>query len=732
MINRIYNSIITNPGQEDDKTYGEYINKRFTEEEKYSFEYLINTIPEEMLEDNIYDTSSSEINEWMVKLLIVLAKFVGSSRDLILEMDNIKDIKYLLNKAVEGFSKVNIRESIENASVEEIDNIPAAKLATLTAYELGYMPDLANQEIVDTIKEVLLNRAVIEKLEVIKAHRGSLAAIKELIENMYVIESLPISDSYKITDENLTINIQTTISSLLFRPGTFFYKALRSIKPAGVMLEFPLIGQNIFYDFSGLSNISEEEEGHINKVSITEPYSKIKPTTPRLAPEVELIPTFSGAYIVNITNYNPQAVMAHVIIRNDCIIQNSDTPPVSHNFSRNRILTTTIPAASIYRKIIYNTTNLRTKESIPVKAVIEEAYLTDLNGNYRSPSVSNSIPVDIGAGNITSREVPLLPVKISKCIQNSVGMPYASMFILANPNINNMSARIVIRSKSGQNNIVAASDWYTVTKYSVQDFPTPFYTLEPNPLIKGGEKYYIEVEAKETVSGVVTNAPVERTEFTMHNQVAAYKPTITGIQFDANSRDLTFTITNPNKFPLYGLDVKVRVGAAVFRLSRTIDSQGSENFTVNMQSLVGTAEITADKFTFDSPSNTMPYTKEIQTGLGITYYEITSTQEKTATPTIVSHTCKIITRVEGSLYVQYKRITVGVKNNDNSSVAVYLNDAAKGVLAGRSTNSFSISIDDMYGDDTVNVTVQAPNKTESNIVSIKPTNCTEEPPLVEV
>lgn len=414
MLNKIYNKKINNQN-----TYLEYITTNFTEEEKYSFEYLIKTFPEQMLDV----VGQQDVNHSIIKLLLILAKFVGSSRDLIFNLIDIKDITALYNKVLAHFTATTeapytknepkivgtgysetLKSSVHNyfniayssgtvrikdmentikdwlsdeyarIIVEDIDendeivdyievgnsvyfifssgqyrqltslqtaiirkthtqltileddiqnqdnfdSIPNSKLLYLTALDLGYKPTDIKRSITHHLKEVLTNKAVIEKIATVKQQRGSIAAIEELIKNITVVHNLSSNTNYTIEEDAYIINIEIDAPSYLFAKGTLFHQTLMEIKPAGVRIAFPLTDEKIFYNNGEPVATRETQPGIVIVKPIARPLNNQQRLEPGINVEVD-----GEEVVITYANHNPQDVKLTSYITEDYYPYNS-------------------------------------------------------------------------------------------------------------------------------------------------------------------------------------------------------------------------------------------------------------------------------------------------------------------------------------------------------------------------------------------------------------------------
>lgn len=294
MITKIYNTKINQT-----QTLKDFlVEHNFTGEYLTAFEYIVSTVPEELLRDK-----NGSLSKPFIALLVILSYFVGSSREDILKLAYAKDISALyditLGNLKKEYDKYYDADPVEALSLndfilskENFHDYPEAYLLCLLAIEHGYRPKDIRDSIDEYIKELLQNRGVVEMLELSKAYRGSLTAIKEVLINEMVTKGLNAPTNLSITEpEPHKIDITNfDIPGGLIDKDSLLYRHLMRIKPAGTKIVFPEVIKNIFDNlvrgatlFSGIADTNSQ--GVILKENITP-----RPTSTELrtAPTVKI------------------------------------------------------------------------------------------------------------------------------------------------------------------------------------------------------------------------------------------------------------------------------------------------------------------------------------------------------------------------------------------------------------------------------------------------------------
>ncbi len=400
MITKIYNTKINQT-----QTLKDFlVEHNFTGEYLIAFEYIVSTVPEELLRDK-----NGSLSKPFIALLVILSYFVGSSREDILKLAYAKDISVLYDITFRNLKKeydkyydadpveaLNFNDFI--LSKENFHDYPEAYLLCLLAIEHGYRPKDIRDSIDEYIKELLQNRGVVEMLELSKAYRGSLTAIKEVLINEMVTKNLNATDNLKI-DEPEPHKIDITnfeIPSGLIEKDSLLYRHLMRIKPAGTKIVFPEVIKNIFDNlvrgvygatlFSGIGDTSSQ--GIIYKENITpRPTSNEVRTAPTVRIEQASAHSVHAVDII-ITQTNPE----------DSIVEYRLTVTFPNGgykvFAKRQVV---VPAAALY------STNEKTVrfingykvpielkvETIAIKRTSEPFMKRDLSGVYTATIAEN-------------------------------------------------------------------------------------------------------------------------------------------------------------------------------------------------------------------------------------------------------------------------------------------------------------------------------------------------------
>lgn len=362
----------------------EFIKKLLTKENYVSLSYLVNSFPEEMLYNE-----GGKANKATLILLILLSTFIGNSRDFIKGLDNTKDISKLYNIVLDDIefdylqsgTEVSITQFINN--IENFDKYPESKLLYLLAYELGYKPGDNVVEFNDEIKELLINKVIIEQLPLLNRHKGTITGMDEFIKNVIMARNLTAGVDYEIEEEPNQIDIQIEMPEHTLNLGTMFYKVLMSIKPAGTKLVFPQIFKKLFETWNNLlMNTSE--------LQLTPVEANPAPNKQRRPPEIEV--TVSGDSLqVRVVSRNNQATRVKFDVYYNYLHNfdgDEEYAPLNFYFEVNEIIQ---PTPSIYGVSIKTLTSdsfqfqyFKNPEGLEAKVTIENIRLTDLNGNLAS------------------------------------------------------------------------------------------------------------------------------------------------------------------------------------------------------------------------------------------------------------------------------------------------------------------------------------------------------------
>ena len=160
MITKIYNTKINQT-----QTLKDFlVEHNFTGEYLTAFEYIVSTVPEELLRGK-----NDSLSKPFIALLVILSYFVGSSREDILKLAYAKDISALYDITFRNlkkeYDKYYSADQVGDISFNDFilskDNFhdyPEAYLLCLLAIEHGYRPKDIRDSIDEYIKELLQNR----------------------------------------------------------------------------------------------------------------------------------------------------------------------------------------------------------------------------------------------------------------------------------------------------------------------------------------------------------------------------------------------------------------------------------------------------------------------------------------------------------------------------------------------------------------------------------------------
>lgn len=202
-----------------DKHVNNFINDNLTEVEKGMFDYLLLNFPEELMYVDLTEythkgeTYTSDENIPLLILMIILAKTLGNSRELILGLDKMKDLKGLMNE---------IRELEDKAKEEGTNKYQSIinskyKLIALMSLDLGRELDinlLENKEYQELLRKQF---NIIQDTFSIYRNRGTPSAIHQTLRHFSYLDNNienPISYVVETFDQSQEVFIDKELRKL--------------------------------------------------------------------------------------------------------------------------------------------------------------------------------------------------------------------------------------------------------------------------------------------------------------------------------------------------------------------------------------------------------------------------------------------------------------------------------------------------------------------------------------
>lgn len=380
---------------------------KLTGEEKFAFKYLVESFPEELLR-----VPSGEINKSAVHLLLLLSKFISKSREQIKGIEasqNLAELYDIINTHVD----INDNEAINKIS---IDSFPELKLLYMLALEHKYEPSNKLSEIEDQIKEILLNRGVVEKLSLAELYRGSTTAIREVVTNIIATKGLTANTNFSIEEGTNSIDLSDLkIPVSLIEKNTLFYENLMRVRPAGTKIELPQIEAILFSCMVDdiicgvFTNLVDMVEG--GAFVYEEPTPRPLITEKRAAPIIEPIVDLGKLIAVTVKNPNPQPV--EVTFELEYNYNSNEGLPATNYLNYKKDVSVIIAGASIYKTkseivAITNDENLEAKVTIK-NIVANHTTNSTLNSDRYDYKIDNTlVSFDVAANNNpVLKEVPI-------------------------------------------------------------------------------------------------------------------------------------------------------------------------------------------------------------------------------------------------------------------------------------------------------------------------------------
>ena len=263
-----------------------YVYNNYTDTEQFVFNYIIESFPEFMYHskvDNVW-----QYNEPMLSMVAVLAKTIGASRELILNLETSKDIVGLYNKITTDILKDNNKQ-----------------LLLPLALDLQYNIDNLSSDL-KVLQDTLIEREPFVKNNLVNLrHRGSTSILKDIL-----IQYANYNKNYNVNydiQENL-FQADIAINLPVLNQTHPLYKALMENKMAGVKLNFselPILNLDNLTNDQVIRQLSKLTQ----PAGSPRPYANEKRNTPVLS-----YTTTNTSFNLTIAHTNPQQVRAKVIV----------------------------------------------------------------------------------------------------------------------------------------------------------------------------------------------------------------------------------------------------------------------------------------------------------------------------------------------------------------------------------------------------------------------------------
>lgn len=198
-----------------DKSHAvDYVYDNFTEVEQFVFNYILKSFPEFMYyykEDNKW-----VYNEPLLSMIAILAKAIGASRELILNLDTSKDINSLYSKIKNGIYTENNKKLLY-------------ALATELQYDIGNL----DTDIDNVISKLEAEEPFVKNNLVGIRNRGTIEAIRELLMQYSRFEEEYNVQYYAEESGPFSVSVGVNLADL--NNSHPLYRALMNIRPAGVV-----------------------------------------------------------------------------------------------------------------------------------------------------------------------------------------------------------------------------------------------------------------------------------------------------------------------------------------------------------------------------------------------------------------------------------------------------------------------------------------------------------------
>lgn len=272
-------------------TVREYVLQNFSEEQKFVFDYIIESFPEHILK------ATGEDSEDILLLIAIVAKIIGKGREQILFLRHAHDLKELYN---------NLNEETKSLIVPLLDDMK--------------YPEFDNEQSIDEKLEIAeVAKPFVEIAYQSIKKRGTRSAIKSIVESF-----LDFINRQELPYELEEIKEQGTVNIVLgfledyvdythiIVPGTYsikkdavLYKMLMAIKPAGILYNvvFRVAGDLVtnFATDKVIRNDTRPNANNINSQIAT--YTESYPSFAKLT----VLSKSGDLYYVEVDNYDELA-----------------------------------------------------------------------------------------------------------------------------------------------------------------------------------------------------------------------------------------------------------------------------------------------------------------------------------------------------------------------------------------------------------------------------------------
>ena len=232
-----------------------YVEDNFTEQQQLVFNFLLNSFPEKL---RTYRTSDDLVDyEDVLAVLSLIASEVGNSRDLINNLQHIKDVPHLYDNIEDSDDLAENNKVLLLLNIEDIKNVLLDESISVERkleiidnnkrYFVSAYPYVSNRGSLSTLRKVITDY-LLDRIDPVENTDGNLSDPINPLASSFTIEadattlgSLIKIDLSIYADVNLDDSISGEAGYYGIKTTSDLYKIIRSIRPAGIVYTIAML-----------------------------------------------------------------------------------------------------------------------------------------------------------------------------------------------------------------------------------------------------------------------------------------------------------------------------------------------------------------------------------------------------------------------------------------------------------------------------------------------------------
>ena len=227
----------------------------FTEQQQLVFNFLLNSFPEKL---RTYRTSDDLVDyEDVLAVLALIASEVGNSRDLINNLQHIKDVPHLYDNIEDSDDLAENNKVLLLLNIEDIKNVLLDESISVERkleiidnnkrYFVSAYPYVSNRGSLSTLRKVITDY-LLDRIDPVENTDGNLSDLINPLASSFTVEadattlgSLVKIDLSIYADVNLNDPITGESGYFGIKTTSDLYKIIKSIRPAGIIYTIAML-----------------------------------------------------------------------------------------------------------------------------------------------------------------------------------------------------------------------------------------------------------------------------------------------------------------------------------------------------------------------------------------------------------------------------------------------------------------------------------------------------------